>query len=573
MNFSLQGLVASYQALRREPADMVLATLINTEGSTYLKAGARMLITEHEHCHGLLGGQELHRMIAARSRSVFAARGTEILELEAGSDDAGLLGMEIEPGARLTVLLEYLPAENPHNTMELLRAGLGYQRAILATVCESALEDCVPGANVLIAEAAILHGDPDPVYCRAMADIAEQISASGKPALESCISGDGSFTAFYDVITPAPQLLILGAGPDAVPVLRLALELGWTVTIADPRAAFTQAEYLHPAHRILTVAPEALTSALDINRIDAVVIMTHRFDFDQGYLQSLRGNTRLKYIGLLGTRQRKEKLLRALSLDPAQTGEHIFGPVGLDLGGRSPEQIALALLSEIQAVLNDRKGGQLSAAAQTGTAMPATAARTPAASEMELYAVVLAAGGSRRFGGIKQLLELDGKSLLKRVIDLAGNALGNRVKLVLGIKHNKLQREADGYDLEIVVNQEWEHGVASSLRAGIRALPARCQGALILFCDQPYIKEAHLRRMIEAWLREPARIVASAYADTLGVPAIFPSSYFTSIMALQGDTGAKSIIEKNLENVTRVSIPEAAIDIDTQDDLIKILNQ
>lgn len=203
----------------------------------------------------------------------------------------------------------------------------------------------------------------------------------------------------------------------------------------------------------------------------------------------------------------------------------------------------------------------------------AKADTVPSASENDMFAVVLAAGGGRRFGGIKQLLELDGKSLLKRVVETASNSLDNRVKLVLGIKPNILLQEADGFDIEIVVNKDWENGIASSLRAGIKALPAHCKGALIIFCDQPLINEAHLRQLIDAWKQNHSKIIASSYEDTIGVPVIFPREYFPSILQLKGDSGAKSIIEKNLKNVFTVSIPEAAVDIDTQEDLIKILSK
>ena len=568
MNFTLQGLVADYQTLKNKHNELVLATILATEGSTYRKAGTRMLITRDGCCYGLLGGNELHREILTSVAPVFATRGLQIIDIESRSPDAGGLALELEPGARITVLLEYLAVENPHNTMELLRTGLQHKQAMLISISESDLADCIPGANVLLAQAAAIHSDLEPGYCEVLVEIAEQTRTTGTSALESCISGAGLFTAFFDIITPPLQLLIIGAGPDVIPVLRLALAMGWLVTIVDPRTVYTQSPYLEPAYRVLTLGPEELPAAVDIDKIDAVVIMTHRLDLDGRYLRCLLGNTSLKYIGLMGTERRKHRLLQALGLDPTVTGENIYGPVGLDLGGRSPEQIALALVSEIQAVMNERSGGRLSE--------PATAElpeELPVSSEQDLYAIVLAAGGSKRFGGIKQLLELNGQSLLKRAIDLASNTFDNRVKLVLGIKPNKLQREADGYDIEIVVNKDWENGIASSLRSGIKALPAHCKGALIILCDQPYINEQHVRQMIDAWKRDHTKIIASAYADTVGVPAIFPAQHFPAILQLQGDTGAKAIIDNNLEHVARVSIPEAEIDIDTQEDLIKILSK
>lgn len=566
MNFSLPGLVDDYQTLKRDHAELVLATIIDTEGSTYRKSGARMLITGDNVCHGVLGGDELHKAVVTGVRNVLNSKIMQILDFDAEHHDTGDLAMELEPGARVSVMLEYLSPDDHYNPMELLAKGLQLKDAVLVTVCESGAEDFLPGTNVLITQKETMDNNAGQGYYVAMSDIAEQVRNNGRSSLESCVSGEGSFTAFYDIITPSPHLLIIGAGPDTVPVLRLARVMDWTVTIADARESFTRSDQLSAANQVLTLEPDELPARVDLDNIDAVVIMTHRLDLDERYLQYLRGRTGLKYIGLLGTKRRRERLLQALALEPEVTGENIFGPVGLDLGARSPEQIALSLISEIQAVLNNSSGGRLSDPGPRSNTVPSI-------DDGDLYAIIMAAGGSRRFGGIKQLLELDGKSLLKRAIDITTGILGNRVKLVLGIKPNKLQREADGYDIEIVVNRDWENGIASSLRAGIKSLPASCKGALIVFCDQPKINEKHLRQLIDAWKLQPTRIIACSYADTQGVPVIFPSSYFASILELQGDTGAKSILEKNSDNLTLLTVPEAEIDIDTQEDLINILKK
>ena len=563
MNFGLPGLVDSYRALSRNHTELVLATIIDTEGSTYRKAGARMLVTGDHACHGVLGGYELHKAVTAAAGPVFQSRNIQINDFDARHNESGELGMELEPGAGVTVMLEYISPDDRFNSMELLAKGLQLKQAVLATICDSDIEDLLPGSNVLITQKETVNTGQGQSYYLAMADIAEQIRETGRSSMESCITGGGSFTAFFDIITAPPHLLIIGAGPDAVPVLHLARALDWTVTMVDARPTYIESEHLAPANQVLALEPALLPDQVDLEAIDAVVIMTHRLDLDQLYLQQLQGRTGLKYIGLLGTERRREKLLQALDLKPELTGERIYGPVGLDLGASSPEQIALSLLSEIQAVLNKRSGGQLS------TPPPVVEPTR----EEDLYAMIMAAGGSRRYGGIKQLLELNGKSLLKRAIDIATKTFGNRIKLVLGLKSNKLQREADGYDVEVVVNRDWENGIASSLRSGISAMPEHCKGALIIFCDQPLINETHLRQMIDTWKQQPDRIIASAYAETLGVPVIFPSRYFTSIQELKGDNGAKSIIEKNMDSVTRISIPEAEIDIDTQEDLLNFLKK
>ena len=191
----------------------------------------------------------------------------------------------------------------------------------------------------------------------------------------------------------------------------------------------------------------------------------------------------------------------------------------------------------------------------------------------ELHAIVLAAGGSTRFGGIKQLLELDGKSMLKRAVETATSVMDERVVLVLGLRANKLQREISQYNIDIVLNENWEKGMASSLKTGIETLPKNCRGVLIIFCDQPLITEQHLKKLIDLWLQDQSKIVAGSYAGTLGVPVLFPSSYFQNILELSGDKGAKSILHENEDKVLFLALPEAEIDIDTQEDVIEILKK
>lgn len=567
MNFSLSGLAADYQSLKKIEKEFVLATIVETEGSTYRKPGARMLLTRNNNCIGLLGGDELHKAIIQETGKIFKTHEPAVVDFFSRDTKESFLEQELEPGARVSVMLEYITTDNPSNTMEVLALGLQQANpSVLITVSESGINECPAGANILISGEEIIYSELEQRFKEAVADIVVNITEAGKSSLGSCIYGDGSFTAFYDIIEQPLRLLIAGAGPDAVPVLQIAVQLGWIVTITDPRDACANSEHFSSANRVLNIEPGKLPEAIDIDAVDAVVIMTHRFDLDEQYLRILMGNTKLRYIGLLGTAARRDKLLKILDLNPEITGEQIYGPAGLDIGGKSPDEIALSLIAEIQAVMNRRNGGQL-------TAILPVLEKEPAINEKDLFAVVLAAGGSRRFGGIKQLLEFRGKSLLKRVIETANSTMDYRVKLVLGIKHNKLQREADGIDLEVVVNNDWENGIASSLRAGISSLPDHCKAALIILCDQPLIDEPHLRQIIDVWLRNNTKIVASSYADTLGVPAIFPREYFDSILKLKGDNGAKSIIEENREEVIAVPIPEAEIDINTQEDVIRLLSE
>ena len=137
----------------------------------------------------------------------------------------------------------------------------------------------------------------------------------------------------------------------------------------------------------------------------------------------------------------------------------------------------------------------------------------------------------------------------------------------------KIRRDIESLKADIVHNENWEDGIASSIQAGIESLPDACNGILLLLCDQARIEAGHLQLLLERWLEDKSRIVASEYADTIGAPVIIPREVFNDIMKLRGDKGAKSIIEKHPDKVTLVNIPEGEFDVDTQDDYMALLSE
>lgn len=190
-----------------------------------------------------------------------------------------------------------------------------------------------------------------------------------------------------------------------------------------------------------------------------------------------------------------------------------------------------------------------------------------------VYALILAAGGSRRMGRTKQLLRWQGRTLLERAMDCACRVLPGRVIVVLGADA-ELIREAIELDLvETIQNPGWQEGLASSIRRGMQTLPASSAAVLIMLCDQPLINDAHLIAILDAWRSEPERIVASQYHLSCGVPALFPAAYFDRLQTLNGNKGAKPLLVEFDQNVLKIPFPEAELDIDTPSDFERFTGQ
>ena len=187
----------------------------------------------------------------------------------------------------------------------------------------------------------------------------------------------------------------------------------------------------------------------------------------------------------------------------------------------------------------------------------------------ELWSVILAAGGSRRLGTPKQLLRIRGQRLVSRAVNAAEAVTPGRVVVVIGAEALKLRLLIRRHHphTHTVDNGRWAHGMAGSLQAGLAALPGRAAAALLLLSDQPAVNEASLRRLIRAWQRRPGKAAAAAYSGVLGVPAILPRALWRGALHLHGDAGARSLLRPGQAVATTVSMPEAAWDIDTREDL------
>jgi CTP:molybdopterin cytidylyltransferase MocA len=176
---------------------------------------------------------------------------------------------------------------------------------------------------------------------------------------------------------------------------------------------------------------------------------------------------------------------------------------------------------------------------------------------MTTTALVLAAGASKRLGRPKQLLTVDGETLVARATRIALEATG-RVVVVVSEGNESLVQPTPG--ITVVVNECAAEGIVSSIRRGVEA----CDGdVLLVLCDQPRITAAHLRALVDAG----APIAATAYAGILGVPAFFASAYRDELLALRGDTGARRVIEAHREGVVGVPFEDAGVDIDREADL------
>lgn len=195
--------------------------------------------------------------------------------------------------------------------------------------------------------------------------------------------------------------------------------------------------------------------------------------------------------------------------------------------------------------------------------------------DAKIGGLLLAAGGSSRLGQPKQLVRVEGKTLIRRSAEMLAASICDPVTAVLGAEIEESRRELAGLDISVCTNASWNVGISSSIKSGLRhllRLEPDLDAVLIALCDQPYVTSGDIDRLAVEFRLGNASIVASAYDRVAGVPAVFATEMFDSLFALEGDEGARYLIRRS-DNVSTVDVDGAAFDIDTSDDLNRVVSK
>jgi molybdenum cofactor cytidylyltransferase len=192
----------------------------------------------------------------------------------------------------------------------------------------------------------------------------------------------------------------------------------------------------------------------------------------------------------------------------------------------------------------------------------------------DIAIILLAAGSSSRMGRSKQQLIIDDKPLLNHSVEIAVKSEADTVIVVLGSEEEVHRKMLSDLSVDIVLNSKWQTGMGSSLKAGIAYIidnSPKTKAAVVMVCDQPLLTTGHINSLIEKYRQTKTLLVASAYAGTTGVPALFDRSLFDEILNLGDEHGAKKIIEKQVHE--SVHFPEGSTDLDTQEEYKTFLRQ
>ncbi|MDR7415503.1 MAG: XdhC family protein [Armatimonadota bacterium] len=356
----LLDILQALRDVRRHGEAAALATVVGVRGSTYRREGARLLIRSTGDLVGSISGGCLEGDVQIVAEEVLRDGRPRLLHYDLTADDEAVWGLGLGCNGVIDVLVEKVGTAEPSPERFLEEAVEREQPLVVVTLIGP--EDAPQLGRRLVVypdgtrEGSLGDADLD----ASAATRAQEALRRGKPARETL----GGVELFFEPLQPPLRLVVCGAGHDAIPLVRLAHELGFRPVVVDRREKFLTRERFPEAHGFLhTEFPEAAEAIRPDSRT-CVVVMTHNYLHDKNLIRSFFAYpTPPAYLGLLGPRQRTQKILRELEAEGVQPSPElagrIYAPVGLDIGAEGPEQIALAILAEILAAMNGRKGGFL----------------------------------------------------------------------------------------------------------------------------------------------------------------------------------------------------------------------
>lgn len=331
----------------REDESLVLVTIVDTCGSTYRKTGAMMLISRDGDFEGMISGGCLEGDLLEHAVGVFDTGTPAHVTYDMSADDDLIWSLGIGCDGVIHLLLQRLDRETGLDLFRQLDKSHQERDAVLLALVTQAETGAAVGGMAVIDQSGVALGSGTLVSLL-------KPMAEDWPDWRCRVVEETGMRVLLINMPVQTRVLICGAGPDAVPVAQAFSDLGWDVIVTDHRPAHARAERFPTDCTVLQQRQETLCENVDLDEIDAAVIMTHHLESDAIYLAQLCDRP-LRYLGVLGPRARKARLREMAGCPERQ----LFGPVGLDIGAELPASIALSIASEVHAVLNRRDGRSL----------------------------------------------------------------------------------------------------------------------------------------------------------------------------------------------------------------------
>jgi xanthine/CO dehydrogenase XdhC/CoxF family maturation factor len=356
----IRDIIKAFDEAQKQAKRTALATVVHLEGSSYRRPGARMLITEDGQLTGAISGGCLEGDALRKALLVMTEKRTMLVTYDTMDEDDAKFGVGLGCNGIIQVLIETINPANPDSPIQFLKTIIAKrQKAVMVTLFS--LQDKKnpqPGTCLLLTEDGSIK-DTAPSLNKILAHDAKDVFTKQTSSFKNYITDTNNTTAFIEFVKPVVSLVVIGAGNDVMPLVSMADILGWETTVIDGRPAYAKKERFASSCKVVVSKPENVIDQIAIDDLTVFVLMTHNYNYDMAMLKALVERN-VVYIGMLGPKKKLDRILEELKDEGLNLTEQqlsvIHGPVGLDIGAETPEEIALSIIAEIKAVLSGRQG-------------------------------------------------------------------------------------------------------------------------------------------------------------------------------------------------------------------------
>jgi xanthine dehydrogenase accessory factor len=354
----LQAILEAFEESQQKNETLYLATIVSTKGSTYRRPGARMLVTSAGQVVGAISGGCLENDVVEHTRQRMQLGKPIVVTYDTTAAEDIIWGFGIGCNGVVQVLIERL--DTSFNPISFIKDCFEKrQRGVIATVfnVEGSSKIAIAARLMLASDGSMITDIKEPNLLQTLVSDAKTALNLQHSSINKYQFPSGSIEVFMEVIQPPTPLIIFGAGRDAIPVVQFAKALGWHVTVVDCRANEATRDRFWLADNVILTRREIIDKQINLERDTVAVVMTHNYCDDLEILKLLLPSS-VRYMGILGAKKRTQEILGKIHHSKEQL-EKLYFPVGLDLGAETPQEIAIAIIAEIQAVLSNRCGGML----------------------------------------------------------------------------------------------------------------------------------------------------------------------------------------------------------------------
>ena len=344
----IKQIISAFEIALAEGKRSALATVVHVEGSSYRRPGARMLVTDDGKMIGAISGGCLEGDALRKAQLTIAQQIPKLITYDTRDDEDAFVGRQLGCAGVISVLFEPIDPTDPYNPIACLKQiNNDRKNQLLITIFSLGTK-----------QIGTCFWQQDQKQWGRLSDeftnIQQDIEQTFENHCSQFIQYKNGYTVFFEFIPPVISLILVGAGNDVFSMSAIANVLGWEVHVLDGRSTHARQERFPSACQVLVGKPEALIEKIDIDDRTAFVLMTHNYQYDLLMLKLLITKD-IRYIGVLGPAKKLNRMLEDMGVElTKEKREQIFGPTGLNIGAETPEEIALSIITEIQAVMHNK---------------------------------------------------------------------------------------------------------------------------------------------------------------------------------------------------------------------------